>query len=71
MFRKKNRENYSYDPATQQPVIKCSICTGEQVAGFRDLNTGGFTDVMLIGSDGDLRAFKERYGISCDIEKIY
>ena len=41
------------------------------MAGFRDLNTGIFTDVMLIGSDGDLRAFKERYGISCDIEKIY
>ena len=71
MFRKRNKQDKTYDPAAQQPVIKCSICTGEQVAGFRDLNTGIFTDVMLIGGDGDLRAFKERYGISCDIEKIY
>lgn len=23
-----------YDPARQQPVLKCSICTGEQVAAF-------------------------------------
>ncbi len=71
MFRKRNKQDKTYDPATAQPVIKCSICTGEQVAGFRDINTGIFTDVMLLRSDDDLRAFKEQYGISCAIEKIY
>lgn len=71
MFKRKNRYMQTYDPATQQPVIKCSICTGEQVAGFRDLNTGIFSDVMLLRSDDDLRAFRETYGITGEIGKIY
>ena len=52
-------------------MIKCSICTGEQVAGFKDPNTGIFTDIMLLRGEGDLRAFKEHYGITGEIEKIY
>ena len=31
MFGKKKAS--SYDPAAQKPVLRCSICTGEQVAG--------------------------------------
>ena len=34
MFGKK-KMSPSYDPAAQKPVLRCSICTGEQVAGFR------------------------------------
>ncbi len=71
LFGKKSRKTETYDPATQQPVIKCSICTGEQVAGFKDLNTGIFTDIMLLRGDDDLLAFKERYGITEEIGKIY
>ena len=70
-FTKKRRQTASYDPKTQKPVIKCSICNGEQVAGFSDLRTGIFSDVMLIVSDDDLRDFKERYCITGDIERIY
>lgn len=53
------------------PVIRCSICTGEQVAGFRDGQTGRFEEVMLIRSPADLEEFKAKYGISGEIEKIY
>ena len=53
------------------PVIRCSICTGEKVAGFRDNATGKFTDVMLIKSSQDLEAFRKKYGIKGEIEKIY
>lgn len=53
-----------YDPETQKPVLRCSICTGEQVAGFRDLTTGRFTDIMLIRNEKDLEAFKMQYGVT-------
>ncbi len=69
-FHKKNRK-----PAAQTykgtPVIRCSICTGEQVAGFRDGETGRFEEVMLLRSPGDLEQFRQQYGISGEIEKIY
>ena len=53
------------------PVIRCSICTGEQVAGFRNGETGRFEEVMLLRTPEDLEQFKQRYGISGEIEKIY
>lgn len=61
----------SYDPSTQIPVIRASICTGEQVAGFKDLTTGKFEDVMLIKNESDLAAFRQIYGIEGEIGKIY
>ena len=60
-----------YDRERMIPVMRCSICTGEKVAGFRDKTTGKFTDVMLIRSDSDLAAFRKQYGIEGEIEKIY
>ena len=61
----------TYDAKLLKPVIRCSICTGEQTAGFLDRSTGRFEDVMLIRDGKDLQAFRERYGIDCEIEKIY
>lgn len=69
--RKKSLISMSYDPNVHVPVIRCSICTGEQVAGFKDLSDGRFEEVMLIRSSADLEEFRERYGITGDIEKIY
>ena len=69
--RKKSLISMSYDPNVHVPVIRCSICTGEQVAGFKDLSDGRFEEVMLIRSSADLEEFQERYGITGDIEKIY
>lgn len=33
--KKKETPEFVYDSTKMQPVIKASICTGEQVAGFR------------------------------------
>ena len=52
-----------FDPLTQVPVVRSSVCTGEKVAGFKDIHTGRFTDVALIRSDADLAAFKQAYGL--------
>lgn len=71
MFRKKaSHTHYCYDKETHKPVLKCSICNGEQVAGFKNLQTGKFDEIMLIRSESDLQEFKERYGVS-EISKEY
>lgn len=62
MFQKKQKTK-SYDKENLRPVIRASICTGEQVAGFKDVNTGKFMEVMLIRDHKDLYEFKEMYGI--------
>lgn len=71
MFKKKQRQLKTYDPATQKPVLKCSICNGEQVAGFKNLRTGKIEEVMFVRDEKDLRDFKETYQITEPIEKIY
>ena len=71
MFRRKKKvERIPYDPARQKPVIRASICTGEQVGGLKELQTGKFTDLMLIRDENDLRTFEALVG-SSDIEKEY
>lgn len=60
-----------YDSNYEKPAIRCSICTGEQVAGFINLSTGHFEEVMLIQSSQDLETFQRRYGITGSIEKFY
>ncbi|MCM1252959.1 MAG: aspartate dehydrogenase [Clostridium sp.] len=59
-----------YDKENTKPVLKCSICTGEQVAGFKDIHTGKFEEVMLIKSSRDLEAFKQLYQVE-EISKEY
>lgn len=70
LFLKKTKKGV-YDKENQRPVLRCSICTGEQVAGFRDVHSGSFEEVMLIRNSEDLEAFKSRYGIDGEIAKIY
>ena len=50
-----------FDPEKQYAVIRCSICTGEKAAGFKDKTSGRFTEVMLIRSPGEEERFKEMY----------
>lgn len=71
LFRKKNRPQVRWDETVRTPVIRCSICTGEQVAGFRRKDTGAFEEVMLIRNEADLQAFRDAYGIEGEIAKIY
>ena len=70
-FRKRAPAGIHYDETLRTPAIRCSICTGEQVAGFRRKDTGAFEEIMLIRSEADLQAFRDTYGIDGDIEKIY
>ena len=60
-----------YDPETQKPAIRCSICTGEQVAGFQDLKTGKFLEIQLLRRAEDLEQFKKEYGITEEPKKFY
>ena len=63
-------EDIPFDSDKQIAVIKCSICTGEQVAGFKNKEDGHFTEVMLIRGTKDLEKFKEIYKIT-EIKKEY
>lgn len=66
MFLKKKQMTHTYDRDNLKPVIRSSICTGEKVAGFQNIHTRRFTDVMLIRSPGDLEEFRRLYHIGED-----
>ncbi len=61
-WRKKEKRDYDRENLT--PMIRVSICTGEQTAGFRNKRTGKFSEIMLIRNNSDLAEFLEAYGIS-------
>lgn len=69
MFGKKKKEP-AYDTEGELPVMRCSICTGEKVAGFKNKETGRFRDVMLIKNETDLELFKATYGVE-EVTKEY
>lgn len=71
MFGKTKIHKKKYDKEQMSPVIKCSICTGEQVAGFKDKKSGKFTEVMLLRDDADLQTFMETYDIEKEPAKEY
>ena len=60
----KKRKVIEYDKNTLKPVIRSSICTGEQVAGFQNRSTGKFEEIMLIRDNKDLDEFLTTYDIS-------
>lgn len=71
LFRRKAQtSSVTYDPGIQKPVIKCSICNGEQVAGFKNKSTGEFAEVMLIRNQDDLDSFKKMYNLD-EVSKEY
>lgn len=66
-FRKKSVHSspfQEFDRNKMVPVIRSSICTGEKTAGFKNLETGRFEDIMLIRQEKDLQEFLDLYGIS-------
>lgn len=66
-FRKKSvysSPSQEFDRNKMVPVIRSSICTGEKTAGFKNLETGRFEDIMLIRQEKDLQEFLDLYGIS-------
>ena len=70
LFGKKKKTIKSYDKENLEPVLRCSICNGEQVAGFKDRRTGKFTEICLIRNDTELKAFQSEYGIG-EIRREY
>ena len=62
----KQEQQASYDRSSLRPVIRASICTGEQTAGFKEIQAGRFREVMLIRTDADLEEFCKTYGIRPD-----
>ena len=71
-FRKKEKKTeLKYDPSIRRPAIRSSICTGEKVAGFENLQTEKFEEIQLIRNDKNLQEFKKRYGIEGEIRTIY
>ena len=72
LFSKKSKETPKppFDPETEEAAIRCSICTGEQVAGFRNKTSGHFREVTLLKTPKDLEDFKKDYGVS-DCKKIF
>ena len=68
--RKKQQTAIPYDKTGKVPVIRSSICTGEQVAGFKDPVSGKFQELMLIRNDRDFQEFLEQYQVSeSDIQR--
>lgn len=63
MFRRKVKK-CAYDRENLRPVIRSSVCTGERVAGFKNIHTGKFTEVMLLRNGGDLEEFLEIYDLT-------
>lgn len=43
--KRKKPDSAGYDKSEKIPVIRSSICTGEQVAGFKTLSNGKFEDL--------------------------
>ena len=60
--RRKRLTEMPYDKSGKIPVIRASICTGKQVAGFKD-SSGKFEELMLIRDDKDLSEFLSRYQV--------
>lgn len=69
LFRKKPPA-IKYDPATQQPAVRRSICTGEMTVGFIDKATGRFRDIMRVDGQRELEAFMKDIGAT-EYKTIY
>ena len=61
--RRKKQPAPPYDKEGKVPVIRSSICTGEQVAGFKELAGGRFEELMLIRDSRDLEEFMRLYQV--------
>lgn len=64
------KETIPFDPQKQYAVIRSSICTGEKVAGFKNIDNGHFTEVMLINTDEEEERFKRIYNLET-VKKEY
>ncbi len=72
LFKKQEQEKLLFPPEEYEPVIRCSICTGEQVACMRNRATGQIREVILIRSPADLEEFCRMSQVQAEqIKKVY
>ena len=72
LFRKKERPRIPYDPETQTPAVRSSICTGELTVGFIDKTSGKFHEYQLARDQGEVERFCKALGIPPEsIRRIY
>ena len=71
LFSRKKATPPQFPPERYEPVLRCSICTGEQVACMRERETGKLRELMLIRSEADLESFRRSYGVSGEIRRVY
>lgn len=68
----KQKTEYPKIPEGCEPVLRCSICTGEQTLCARDPETGKIHELMLIKRPEQLEGFCSANGMSAkEIQKIY
>ena len=60
-FRRKKQPTLPFDPETQEPAVRKSICTGEMTVGYIDKTTGKFHDLMMVDRQG-LEDFRRQVG---------
>ena len=72
LFHREKKPSIPYDPNTQRPAVRRSICTGEMTVGFVDLETGRFMEYMLARDQRELENFCRGVGIDVkDLQTIY
>ena len=72
LFNKKKTEYPKMPEGDFAPVIRCSICTGEQTLCAKDVKTGALHELMLLRNPAELEAFCAANGIDpASVEKIY
>lgn len=71
-FFSKKRKYPAFPEGDYEPVLRCSICTGEQVLCARDNKTKELTPLQLITTPDDLYGFCKENGIDPDkVKKVY
>lgn len=72
LFKKKSKDMPKFSTEESEPVLRCSICTGEQVLCARDRASGKIRELMLIRSYSELEEFCDHYGLDPSaVRKIY
>lgn len=70
--RKKDKNIPQIDGDKYELVLRCSICTGEQVLCAKDRKDGSLHELMLIRSPGELLEICEANGIDPKtVRKVY
>lgn len=54
----------AYNKEEFKPIIKANMSTSEKIAGFIDLQTGNFVEIMSIRNSADMDFFLDKYEIS-------